>query len=213
MLNINGTFTATADPTWTVPDNTCLPTLVVPNGRGPWAMRYLWVKHRDDNTAFLANYFNKGNNTEGTGLNLRKNTAHISSWAAHNAIFETSRDNGNLVWRVKVFNQFANSIDIIEVWRSPLIIRQLFGDLKASATDRLTCDRTDEEKQELRLGLYNAGFEVRSFRGSSTVYPLVGPVMAIGWYKHFVQRYMSKDKCIINTQYNSELNPYKPLIT
>ena len=207
MLNTTGEFMANADPVWTAPDGLQLPTLVIPNGRGPWAMRYLWVKHRTNNDEFLANYFNKGNNSGGTGLNLRKNTAHLAAWAPHNSIFEESRDNGNLVWRVKVFNQFAQSIDIVEVWRSPLIIRQLFGDLKSSTDAETGTVRTDAEKKELREGLYNSGFEVRSLRGRATLYPLVGPRMAIAWYKHFVQRYTDQDKCIINTPYNYELNP------
>ena len=163
MLNTTGEFMANADPVWTAPDGLQLPTLVIPNGRGPWAMRYLWVKHRTNND--------------------------------------------ELVWRVKVFNQFAQSIDIVEVWRSPLIIRQLFGDLKSSTDAETGTVRTDAEKKELREGLYNSGFEVRSLRGRATLYPLVGPRMAIAWYKHFVQRYTDQDKCIINTPYNYELNP------
>ena len=44
-LNFNGTFTAPAEPQWMLPDGEQLPPLVIPDGQGPWAIRYIWVKH------------------------------------------------------------------------------------------------------------------------------------------------------------------------
>ena len=208
----NGTFLATADPTWTRPDGLKLPPLVVPDGKGPWAVRYIWVKHQDKNDEFINNYFNKGDTTTGPGLNLRKQTAHMqTAWAPHNQIFETSRDNGNLVWRVKVHNPMADSIDYVEVWRSQEILQSLFSpkpDGGQVQVDENTV-RTAEDQRVLRTGLYDAGFEVRGMRGRVARWPSVSKLTAMGWYKNFVQKFHAKENCIINTRYNIELNPFK----
>jgi hypothetical protein len=207
-----GTFLATADPTWTRPDGLKLPPLVVPDGRGPWAVRYIWVKHQDKNEEFVSNYFNKGNNAAGTGLNLRKQTEYMqTAWNPHNQIFETSRDNGNLVWRVKVHNPLANSIDYVEVWRSQEILQSLFDPIADNSQVQVneTTVRTADNQRDLRTGLYNAGFEVRGMRGRVARWPAVSKLTAMGWYKHFVQKFHAKDNCIINTPYNVELNPFR----
>jgi hypothetical protein len=206
----NGNFKAQADPQWMMPDGEQLPPLVVPDGQGPWAVRYIWVKHRDRNDDFIANYFNGGNNTSGTGLNLRKQTAYMqTAWNPHNQIFETSRDNGNLVWRVKVHNPFANSIDYVEVWRSPEIISSMFRYIPEGESIKVTdgVTRTSDDQKQLRSGLYNAGFEVRRWRDATTNWPKVSPQVAMMWYRHFVKKHLAKDNCIINTKYNAELNP------
>lgn len=207
----NGTFLATSVPTWTSPDGLKLPPLVVPDGKGPWAVRYIWVKHRDKNDEFINNYFNKGDTT-GPGLNLRKQTAHMhTAWAPHNQIFETSRDNGNLVWRVKVHNPMVESIDYVEVWRSPEILQSLFNPVPDGGqvqVDENTV-RTAEDQRTLRTGLYDAGFEVRGMRGRIARWPLVSKLTAMGWYKNFVQKFHANDNCIINTRYNVELNPFR----
>ncbi len=206
----NGNFKAQADPQWMMPDGEQLPPLVVPDGQGPWAVRYIWVKHRDRNDDFIANYFNGGNNTSGTGLNLRKQTAYMqTAWNPHNQIFETSRDNGNLVWRVKVHNPFANSIDYVEVWRSPEIISSMFRYIPEGESIKVTdgVTRTSDDQRQLRSGLYNAGFEVRRWRDATTNWPKVSPQVAMMWYRHFVKKHLAKDNCIINTKYNAELNP------
>ena len=211
-LNFNGTFTAPAEPQWMLPDGEQLPPLVIPDGQGPWAIRYIWVKHRERNDEFVANYFNKGNNSTGTGLNLRKQTTHMqTAWNPHNQIFETSRDNGNLVWRVKVHNPIANSIDYIEVWRSPEILSSLFHYIAPNKPVKVTdtVQRTSEDQQTLRTGLYAAGFEVRRWRETATNWPLVSPSLAIMWYRQFANRHMAQDNCIINTKYNPTLNPVK----
>lgn len=222
MLNLKGTFLAEARPQTSAPDGVQLPPLVIPDGKGPWALRYIWVQHRDRNDEFIANYFNKGNNSSGTGLNLRKQTAHMQdAWNPHNRIFEESRDNGNLVWRVKAYNALANSIDYIEVWRSPEIIRETFGarrpktpiqesvgeqDSAVKAASDLA--RAPEEIVKLRQGLAEAGFAPRVW----SIWPRVHPVRAMHWYQHFVKRWENQDKCVINTRYNKELNPWEPFL-
>lgn len=205
-----GTFEATADPTWMRPDGMKLPPLVVPDGKGPWAVRYIWVKHREQNDEFVGNYFNKGNNSTGTGLNLRKQTEYMqTAWNPHNQIFETSRDNGNLIWRVKVHNPLANSIDYVEVWRSQEILQSLFNPIQPDSQVQVndTTVRTAEDQRTLRMGLYDAGFEVRGMRGKIARWPMVSKMVAMGWYRHFVQKFYAKDNCIINTPYNKDLNP------
>lgn len=222
MLNSEGRFLALANPLTTMPDGTQLPPLVIPDGHGPWAVRYIWVKHKTRNDEFIANYFNKGNNTTGTGLNLRKQTSHMQdAWNPHNRIFEESRDNGNLIWRVKAYNANANSIDYVEVWRSRDIIKQTFGAKRK--TPEATAVLPDGEKIEespsplardveeivkLRKGLDEAGFEPRVWG----LWPEVHPLVAMRWYQHFVQRWQLQDKCVINTRYNVDLNPWRPFL-
>lgn len=211
-LNFNGTYKALAEPQWMLPDSEQLPPLVIPDGQGPWAVRYIWVKHRERNDDFVSNYFNGGNNTTGTGLNLRKQTAYMqTAWNPHNQIFETSRDNGNLVWRVKVHNPVANSIDYVEVWRSPDVISSLFRYIKPNEAVKVTDGivRTADDQKALRTGLYEAGFEVRRWRDAETNWPTVSPQVAMMWYRHFVKKHLAKDNCIINTKYNDELNPWQ----
>ena len=211
-LNFNGTYKALAEPQWMLPDSEQLPPLVIPDGQGPWAVRYIWVKHRERNDDFVSNYFNGGNNTTGTGLNLRKQTAYMqTAWNPHNQIFETSRDNGNLVWRVKVHNPVAKSIDYVEVWRSPDVISSLFRYIKPNEAVKVTDGivRTADDQKALRTGLYEAGFEVRRWRDAETNWPTVSPQVAMMWYRHFVKKHLAKDTCIINTKYNAELNPWQ----
>ena len=209
-LNYDGSFTALADPQWKLPDDAYLPPLVIPDNQGPWAVRYIWVKHREQNDEFVENYFNGGNNATGTGLNLRKRTAYMqTAWNPHNQIFETSRDNGNLIWRVKIHNPHANSIDYVEIWRSPEIIKSLFHYIKPGEEVKIAdgITRTNEDQKTLRTGLYEAGFEVRRWRDETTNWPTVSPNTAMSWYQSFVKRHMDKDRCIINTKYNKDLNP------
>jgi hypothetical protein len=219
MLNLKGQFMADARPQTSAPDGVKLPPLVIPDGKGPWALRYIWVQHRDRNEEFIENYFNKGNNSTGTGLNLRKQTAHMQdAWNPHNKIFEESRDNGNLIWRVKAYNALANSIDYIEVWRSRDIIRETFGARKPKVEVSQTNDdsikaaselaRNPEEIVKLRQGLAEAGFAPRVW----SVWPQVHPLRAMRWYQHFLKRWENQDRCVINTRYNKELNPWEPFL-
>jgi hypothetical protein len=227
-LNTDGLFVAPASPQLSKYDGVKLPPLVIPDGRGPWALRYIWVKHKERNDEFVANYFNKGNNAEGSGLNLRKQTTHMQevAWNPHNNIFEKSRDNGNLIWRVKVHNHLADTIDYIEMWRSKEIIKETFGWKRTEAeaeaepeTDDNTNNkvpilgqstselaRSPEEIIKLRKGLDEAGFEPRAWATFPTVHPLV----AMRWYLYFVSRHKEGKQCVINTGYNKELNPWEP---
>lgn len=222
MLNKKGTYLALTVPHLNDPDGKKLPPLVIPDGRGPWALRYLWVQHKTRNEEFISNYFNNGNNEKGSGLNLRKQTQHLKdSWDPHNKIFEESRDNGNLIWRVKVYNSYANSIDYVEIWRSREIIKQTFGariesdnDLKDRPNSIEVLEtpgnlsRTVKEIYNLRKGLDESGFEIRIWDN----FPKVHPLLTMNWYHHFVGRFKLKDQCVINTPFNMELNPLDPFL-
>lgn len=200
-INQQGIFLRNAIPAWKKPDDIQLPPLVIPDGRGPWAIRYLWIKHRENNQAFIENYFNGGNNV---GYNVRKQTTHLQeAWNPHNDIHIKSGENGNLVWRVKVLNKYAQSIDYVEIWRSPLILKELWG-VRSSENPN---GRSAEDIETLRAGLYEAGFEIRTWQNDVTGWPLVSKLRAMGWYKHFIERFNAKDGCIINTPWKRELNP------
>ncbi len=217
-LNTDGLFLAPANPQLSKYDGVKLPPLVIPDGSGPWALRYIWVKHKTKNEEFVNNYFNKGNNATGTGLNLRKQTSHMkeTAWNPHNKIFDTSRDNGDLVWRVKVHNHLADSIDYIEVWRSRQTIKNVFGVRKGDNTDTeipvtesdSTSDlaRSAEEILTLRKGLEEAGFEPRAW----STFPNVHPIVAMKWYLYFLERRDGNKQCVINTPYNKKLNDWEP---
>lgn len=208
-INSEGIVSKQAVPVWTPEDDdTHLPPMVVPDGQGPWALRYLWVRHRTNNDDFVKNYFNGGNNSAGTGLNLRKQTSELSSWKSHNAIFENAKNTGDLVWRVKVFNPHATSIDYVEVWRSPRVLAEIWGGRSDSGEN--TGVRPAEDVQGLKQGIYEAGFELRWFRDAETGWPLVTKRTAMAWYKYFVDKFNARDNCIINTPWNRELNPLLP---
>lgn len=216
-LNTDGLFLAPANPQLSKYDGVKLPPLVIPDGTGPWALRYIWVKHKTENDNFVKNYFNKGNNATGAGLNLRKQTSHMkeTAWNPHNNIFDTSRDNGNLVWRVKVHNHLADTIDYIEIWRSKQIIKETFGVRKGdnSNTDVPVTDsestselaRSAEEIITLRKGLDEAGFEPRAW----STFPNVHPIVAMKWYLYFLERRDGNKQCVINTPYNKKLNDWE----
>lgn len=173
-------------------DNTLKPMkmLIDPDGAGTWAVRYLWIQHRDDNDTFTKNYFVQGSEQ---GMNIRKQTTHLqSTWKNHNAIFDQSAANGDLIWRVKVFNPVSNSIDYVEVWKDIDTIVKLFD-------KPVTLDNgdtwIDQEKTDLGLGIWNAGFCVRHLKPYTTI----SKNIAIAEYNKFVARYKNKDNCIINT--------------
>jgi hypothetical protein len=214
----DGSILANAAPQWKMPDGEELPPLVVPDGQGPWAVRYIWCKHKENNDEFVENYFAaKEEQPEGEpGLNLRKRTAYMQeAWNPHNAIFETSRDNGNLVWRVKVHNPLANSIDYIEVWRSPEVISSLFHYIPPGESVKVTdgVERTSEDQIALRTNLYKEGFEVRRWYDNETDWPKVSPQLAMYWYWCFVKRHYAQDKCRVNTKWRINLNPWRGLYT
>jgi transposase-like protein len=181
-------------------DHCDLETLIDPDNVNEWAVRYLWIQHRTENSEFVANYFTNGNSR---GLNVRKRTQHLGeSWRNHNRVFDESAANGNLVWRVKSYNCRSQSIDYIEIWRSQEILTGIF-DKPAVLLDGNQW--TDTEKSDLGRGIYDSGFDVRHLR------PFAGisRKLAIEYYWKFVERNQAQDNCIINTQYNKILNPYE----
>lgn len=167
-----------------------------PDNDGPWAVRYLWVQHREDNDAFCKNYFTP--DLAEAGLNIRKQTAELQTdWNAHNQIFYDSAKNGDLVWRVKVGNIDDNSIDYIEIWKSPEILEHYFGHQTS-----IPGWTTDSRKSFLG-NLYEAGFDLREWEP----YPTISKIQAMTYYKTFVERWRQRQKCIINTPWNKDLNP------
>jgi hypothetical protein len=192
--------TVPAQSIWDKSDVIELTPLVASDYSGLWRLRYLWIKHREKNDDFINNYFKEGSDT---GLNVRKQTSHLqNSWESHNKIFDESKENGNLVWRVKIFNTLADSIDYIEVWRSSDILTNLWGDGSNNSGIR-----TPEDKHSLSKGLYESGFDIRTWYDPNDIWIPVSKSLAIEWYFHFVNKWKEKDNCIINTPWNRLLNP------
>lgn len=173
--------------------------LIVPDNKGPWAVRYLSVQHRFDNDSFYNNYFSP--DLKEAGMNIRKQTASLTTdWSAHNQIFYDSASNGNLVWRVKVGNKNLRSIDYVEVWRSADILTEYFGE------ETSIPNWTTDSRKEFKKQLFESGFQITEL-GS---FPLISKTQAIEYYRVFVDKWKSKDQCIINTPWNKELNPLEP---
>lgn len=199
-INVSKDYQVPAFYSWDTIDHIQLTPLVIPDYIGPWGIRYIWIKHKERNIEFVNNYFIEGSNI---GLNVRKQTTHLQNlWGSHNKIFEDSKLNGNLVWRVKVFNVFAQSIDYVEVWKSPEILTNTWG---LNGSDNGI--RSKEESISLSNGLFNSGFEIRSWRDSPNNWATVSKNTAIHWYLHFVKKWKARDNCIINTPWNKDLNP------
>jgi hypothetical protein len=173
-------------------DNSIQPMtpLVIPDRSEGWVMRYLWIQHRENNEDFVKNYFNGGNNT---GLNVRKQTTHLQSqWKNHNAAFDQSAVNGDLIWRVKAYNSISQSIDYVEIWKDLETVNRIF-----EAESKLDNGEvwSKDQKSSLGQGVWDAGFIVRHYRP----YQSISKPCAEAAYKMFVGRYKNKDKCIINT--------------
>ena len=201
-INFSNTRTIPTQSIWNRNEVVNLPPLVFPDYDGPWGLRYLLIQHRENNDQFVVNYFKEGNDT---GLNVRKQTTHLQpAWSSHNKIFEESKENGNLVWRVKVFNPLAMSIDYVEVWRSPDVLNQIWGNgLDDSGV------RSQEDSSSLSKGLYESGFDVRTWKEVNNSWATVSKHLAIEWYFHFVDKWKNKDNCIINTPWDKNLNPWE----
>lgn len=211
-----GNVLVPAEPQWTDFDGERLPPLILADGKGPWAIRYLWCKHKEHNDEFVANYFAaKSDQEKGKpGLNLRKRTAYMQEhWDPHNALINTSRDNGNMIWRVKVHNPLANSIDYVECWRSPEVLAQAFHDLIPGQKLQVNDDvvRTADNQQTLRQNLYKEGFEIRRWIDKDTNWPTINPGLAMYYYWCFVQKHWQKDNCRVNTMWRVHLNPWRGL--
>ena len=122
--------------------------------------------------------------------------------------FFTSRDNGNLVWRIKTHNPLANSIDYIEVWRSPEVLSQLFDFVGSDEVEvNKGIKRSKSARNELREGLAEAGFTVHRFVDPNTNWPLISPLRATRLFRHFNKKFIGQENCIVNTPHNELLNP------
>jgi hypothetical protein len=181
------------------PDNKTMHSLIEPDDSGPWAMRYLWIQHLEDNNKFYDSYFNQGNQQ---GYNVRKQTVQLKTdWDYHNQIFFDSAKNGNLIWRVKMANKISQSIDYIEIWKTEEILTGYFGDKDVRLDDNKIWKNDDRKK--FAEHLYNTGFDIRFWKP----YPLISKKCAMMAYKRFVECWKNRDGCIINTPWNRELNP------
>lgn len=170
--------------------------LIEPDGYKDWVLRYLWIQHRFDNDNFVKNYFNQGNTT---GHNVRKQTTHLQEqWKNHNQVFEQSALNGDLIWRVKVYNQYSNSIDYVEIWKDLDTVTKLFDEETKLENGDVW---QDDQKRDLGKGIWEAGFIVRHYRP----YQYISKGTALEYYRQFIDRYKNKDGCIINTPFNKNL--------
>jgi len=174
--------------------------LIEPDNGNYWAVRYVWIQHLTDNDTFLKNYFT---GKDIPGMNIRKSTTHIQEyWYQHNKLFDISGNNGDLVWRVKTLNTVSQSIDYIEIWKTQKIVDDYF---LLNEADSVLPDGslwTKENKINLDKGILDTGFVVRNWVPHQTI----SRPQAMSYYKHFVQRAISKDNCIINTLFKPELH-------
>lgn len=178
------------------PDGKQMESLINPDNKSGWVVRYLWITHTVDNDSFYNNYFDPS--LKQAGMNVRTRTADLKSdWEAHNQIFFDSAKNGDLVWRIKVGNPSSKSIDYVEVWRSLEVLEQHFGD------NPTTPGWGNEVRVDFHRSLFEAGFDVRSW----IPYNSISKELAATYYKKFIEQYKNKDHCIINTQWNRDLNP------
>lgn len=149
------------------------PSLFEPDGKGPWAVRYNWIKH-EKNEEFLANYFAEG--TSELKLNLRnmtKDLAHL--WKPHNDALARGEIKGDMVWRIKTLNESNRSIDHLEIWKSPKHIEDTFH------TDYP--EWTDDVKSELGNSVRSRGFIICPLLRP---YPLISKSQALGLYRKYL---------------------------
>lgn len=209
--------------------------LFIPDGVGPWAIRYLWIKKDDDN--FLENYHSTQN---GTKSNLRRSSAHLGKyWIPHNCLLINQGHLGNIVWRIKTGNPFNNSIDVIEVWRSKKIIENVFqfdkddrvnieqattfnpyvrpasSDISKGGTglkngSGLTIDDPDAPKFFTKEDSKNLSLGLIELGFDIRTWkdnPEISKQQAIDIYKELERRSKENNKIGINTGWNPDLNP------
>ena len=159
-----------------------------------WAIRYVFMQHID-NEQFLANYFSPNGQSN---MNVRKITQHKKElWNLHNKFIEDSGKNGNLLWRVKIFNRHSESIDYIEVWKNQEIIDNFSSndvDTIVESNQILTTD----QKYMLSRMIYDHGFIARTVNAKLGISKL----LAIEKYKYFCDLAETNSTCIINTRLN-----------
>jgi hypothetical protein len=182
-------------------DNKEFTSLIEPDNNGEWAVRYIWIQHTKDNEAFCKNYFDPS--MAEIGLNVRKSTTHLKkNWDPHNQIFIDSAANGDLVWRIKTYNPISQSIDYIEIWKSLEVLERYFGTApKPKLTDNIEWD--PNERLDFNRQLYEAGFDARTW----VPYQTISKELTLTYWRQFVEKWKNKNKCIINTPWNRELNP------
>lgn len=174
-------------------DQKLMESLITPDNQGPWAVRYLWIQHVEDNDTFYSNYFDP--NLSQAGMNVRKTTADLTDeWRAHNQIFYDSAENGDLVWRVKVGNPKTQSIDYIEVWRNLDILNRHFGENISWGNVNIS---------EFNNKLLESGFDIRTWYPFNTI----SKIQAMSYYKMFVEQWRQQKHCIINTPWKKDINP------
>lgn len=149
------------------------PSVFEPDGKGPWAVRYNWIKHTN-NEEFIANYFASGSSELKLNLrNMTKDLAHL--WAPHNDALARAEINGDMIFRIKTLNEANRSIDHLEVWKSPELI------VKAFHTDYP--EWTDEIKNELGRKVRERGFIICPLEQP---YPLISKGQALTLYRAFL---------------------------
>lgn len=147
--------------------------LFEPDDKGPWAVRYNWIKHQS-NEEFLKNYFAPGSSE--LKLNLRNMTKDLGAlWAPHNTALANAEINKNLVFRIKTLNIENRSIDHLEIWKSTQCIEDVFH------TDYQAWP--DELKLQLGIEVRKRGFIIC---GLQRPYPLISKHQALSIYREYV---------------------------
>ncbi len=162
------------------------PSLFEPDGKGPWAVRYNWIKHTN-NEEFLANYFEEG--TSELKLNLRNMTKDLAPlWKPHNDALARGEISGDMIFRIKTLNVVNRSIDHIEVWKSAEHIERTFH------TDYP--EWPDTVKAELGQKVRERGFVICPLQRP---YPLISRVQALNLYTGYVKKALAKEQTRIET--------------
>jgi hypothetical protein len=162
------------------------PSLFEPDGKGPWAVRYNWIKHTS-NQEFLDNYFEQGSSALKLNLrNMTKDQAHL--WKPHNDALAKAEITGRMVWRIKVLNEANQSIDHLEVWRSREDIEEVFH------TDYP--EWTDAVKEQLGRMTVERGFVICPLQRP---YPLISKLQALRIYSGYIQQVQRRGKVRIET--------------
>jgi len=156
------------------------PSLFEPDGKGPWAVRYNWIRHTN-NEEFLENYFADGSSELKLNLrNMTKDLAHL--WKPHNDALARGEISGNMVFRIKTLNRANRSIDHMEVWKSPEHIERTFH------TDYP--EWPDAMKAELGQKVRERGFIICPLQRP---YPLISRRQALDIYLTYLKKAMAKD--------------------
>lgn len=159
-----------------------------PDGRGPWAVRYHWIRHTR-NQEFLDNYF--AADGDGLKLNLRTLTGDRQDlWKPHNQNLANAEISGDMIWRVKILNPTTQSIDHMEVWRSREVLDRYFH-----ADDNPVWP--PHLREELHLMLVDRGFRTKNL---PRPYPLISKVQALQLYAEYVRQVRKKQPIRIETR-------------